>query len=668
MTKYMTAQEMTKRDMVAARMQTSVQVARVRDYLYGGSEGWKLHEKLVKVISSDAIFDKSQRPFMTRKERYERAIKMTNRLYELQDIHSWSNDETAVALNIIDEELPMHLHFATFEPVFMDQCGPELRHKYGDLIMNRGIQGCYLQTELGHGTNVGSLETTAIYLPETKEFEIHSPTLTSSKWWVGSLGKTSTHGVVQAKLIMPDGRDMGPHLFFVQLRSLEDHTPIPGITLGDIGPKAMGGYCGVDNGFARFDQLRIPRENMLSEYSRVTEDGQYVKPVHPKISYGGVCYIHSELEKGAWVIGKASTVSIRYCTVRRQSNQDNDGLEQQVISYPSVHFRLLPVLSHAYAFILIGRDLKKRLSVFSARLATGDTSTVQEMHIATSMLKILVASMGAQDIETVRRSMGGHGFSEFAALGRYYADWLPVATYEGDNYVLDIQIVRAALKSYRALQASEHPTASSLPPSSAYLRLLLPEFSTITGSTPAWLDPMVSINLLERRVAVMVENRALHEKDPDASMDNRVSRAAAEAYFATKIGALIENLSRSLPPQEVAVGLLALVESGIGNILSFSLLPSADGEDATRGLRMAIKQICAELLPEATGLTDAFGFTDWELDSALGVFDGNVYEQLWAKAQTEPLNATEVTEGYEASIKPMLQRGQRIVASSKAKL
>lgn len=83
---------------------------------------------------------------------------------------------------------------------------------------------------------------------------------------------------------------------------------------------------------------------------------------------------------------------------------------------------------------------------------------------------------------------------------------------------------------------------------------------------------------------------------------------------------------------------------------------------------MAIKQICAELLPEATGLTDAFGFTDWELDSALGVFDGNVYEQLWAKAQTEPLNATEVTEGYEASIKPMLQRGQRIVASSKAKL
>lgn len=77
-----------------------------------------------------------------------------------------------------------------------------------------------MQTELAHGSNVGALETTATYISETKEFEIHSPTLTSSKWWIGALGKTATHGVVQAKLILPGGEDVGPHLFFVQLRSL----------------------------------------------------------------------------------------------------------------------------------------------------------------------------------------------------------------------------------------------------------------------------------------------------------------------------------------------------------------------------------------------------------------------------------------------------------------
>ena len=101
----------------------------------------------------------------------------------------------------------------------MLQADLNLLNKYAHLIATRAILGCYLQTELGHGTNVSRLETTATYIPETQEFEIHSPNFTSSKWWIGGLGKTATHGVVQAKLIW-EGKDMGPHLFFVQLRSL----------------------------------------------------------------------------------------------------------------------------------------------------------------------------------------------------------------------------------------------------------------------------------------------------------------------------------------------------------------------------------------------------------------------------------------------------------------
>ena len=113
---------------------------------------------------------------------------------------------------------------------------------------------------------------------------------------------------MQARLILPSGKDVGPHLFFVQLRSLDDHKVLPGITIGDIGkreserhhvvngvhlesgtgPKAMGGYSAVDNGYARFDHVRIPREQMLSGFASVTPDGQYVQPPHAKLSYGGV--------------------------------------------------------------------------------------------------------------------------------------------------------------------------------------------------------------------------------------------------------------------------------------------------------------------------------------------------------------------------------------------
>ncbi len=50
----------------------------------------------------------------------------------------------------------------------------------------------------------------------------------------------------------------------------------------------MGGYNAVDNGYARFDHVRIPHEQMLSGFASVTPDGQYVQPPHAKLSYGGV--------------------------------------------------------------------------------------------------------------------------------------------------------------------------------------------------------------------------------------------------------------------------------------------------------------------------------------------------------------------------------------------
>jgi len=88
------------------------------------------------------------------------------------------------------------------------------------------------------------------------------------------------------------------------LTFVDDHKVFPGIHIGDIGmstyhrcssslnclegPKVMRGYALTDNGFARFEHVRIPKENMLSGFAQVTDDGQYLPPPHQKIGYGGV--------------------------------------------------------------------------------------------------------------------------------------------------------------------------------------------------------------------------------------------------------------------------------------------------------------------------------------------------------------------------------------------
>lgn len=68
-----------------------------------------------------------------------------------------------------------------FIPAIKGQGTDEQQQKWLPLAYKMQIIGCYAQTELGHGSNVQGLETTATFDPQTDEFIIHSPTLTSSK-------------------------------------------------------------------------------------------------------------------------------------------------------------------------------------------------------------------------------------------------------------------------------------------------------------------------------------------------------------------------------------------------------------------------------------------------------------------------------------------------------
>jgi len=83
---------------------------------------------------------------------------------------------------------PLTLHMSMFTDSLKTFCSEEQKAHYIPQADNLNIIGCYAQTELGHGSNVAGLETTATYDEKTEQFVIHSPTIKAAKFWPGALG------------------------------------------------------------------------------------------------------------------------------------------------------------------------------------------------------------------------------------------------------------------------------------------------------------------------------------------------------------------------------------------------------------------------------------------------------------------------------------------------
>lgn len=318
-------------------------------------------------------------------------------------------------------------------------------------VMDLSIPGAFAMTEIGHGSDVASVGTTATYDPETEEFVIHTPFRGATKEYLGNAALHGIAATVFAQLIT-NGVNHGVHCFYVPLRG-EDGLDLPGIGREDDGLK--GGLNGIDNGRLSFDHVRIPRTNLLNKYGDVAVDGTYTSPIDSPgrrffTMLGTLVQGRVSLDGAAsWASALGLHIAITYASQRRQFD-GADGQEVVLLDYGKHQRRLLPRLATTYAQIFAHDEfLQKFDGVFSGRT---DTPTDREdLETLAAALKPLSTWHALDTLQEAREACGGAGFmfeNRFVGLRQ---DLDIYVTFEGDNNVL-LQLVGKRLLTDYAKQ------------------------------------------------------------------------------------------------------------------------------------------------------------------------------------------------------------------------
>lgn len=317
-------------------------------------------------------------------------------------------------------------------------------------IMSFELPGCFAMTETGHGSDVQQLRTTCTYDPGTGTFDLHTPHPAARKDYIGNAAQDGRMAVVFAQLVTR-GETQGVHAWLVPIRD-EAGDPMPGVTIGDDGPKA--GLNGVDNGRLSFDHVTVPRDMLLDRYGSVAPDGAYSSTienetrrfftmlgtlVRGRVSVGGCAGSATKV---------ALEIAVRYGDTRRQFTAPGRAREVVVNDY-RVHQRtLLPALATTYALHFAQEELVSRMHDVQGA-AELDEVAQRELESRAAGLKAAQTWHATRTIQLCREACGGAGYLAENRLPSLKADTDVFTTFEGDNTVLLQLVAKGLLTGYR---------------------------------------------------------------------------------------------------------------------------------------------------------------------------------------------------------------------------
>ncbi|WP_082418255.1 acyl-CoA dehydrogenase family protein [Flaviflexus massiliensis] len=564
------------------------------------------------------------------------------------------------------------------------------RRWLGD-TMSVDLPGAFAMTEIGHGSDVSAVGTTATYDEETEEFVIHTPFRAATKEFLGNAALHGEAAVVFAQLITK-GVNHGVHCFFVPIR--KDGELLPGISSEDDGEK--GGLNGIDNGRLAFNKVRIPRTNLLNRYGDVAADGTYSSDiaspgrrfftmlttlVQGRVSLAGAGVTAAELALG---------IAITYGTQRRQFADFTAINEVVLLDYQLHQKRLFPLLARTYASAFAQEDLLGAFhEVFSGE---GDTEENRiDLETMAAALKPSATWLALDTIQACREACGGAGYMAENRLVGLHQDIDVYTTFEGDNHVL-LQLVGKRLlgeyaKSMKSMDtgdvtkfiASRAETISAR--HTPWRRLLqsASDLGSVRRTAASLRDPALQVELISARAETLVEELSLalrqansmSKQDATALVNSHQAELidTAKAHVDLILLTAFNNGLTKVEDDETRAVLVRLRDlfalTTIEKNLAWYLMNGQLSLGRARTLNDYIARLLTKIRPHALDLVAAFGYNQdhWRAPISSGIErirqeeaaeyyrhlrasnDGPIDEKILHRRQREQRNAESKSAG-----------------------